>query len=271
MTLFVRSLAQLHISESAAIRPIARLPQAPRAQLARRDAFCTTAQARDASNPTNNEEATTTNEDVANSTKAKKQDPPASGPVDAIAQEDFAAPSTAKNTSSTRKKRVKAVKRNSPPISASPPRPPESWQSQKSALKEKFPDGWRPLKRLSPDAISGIRALHAQFPEEYTTQALARQFEVSPEAIRRILKSKWSPSADEEEDRQERWFRRGRSVWSRYAELGMKPPQKWRGEGVIRDPSWHEKRQAAIMRRKDEENRQGNGARLHQRLGRAIM
>jgi hypothetical protein len=126
--------------------------------------------------------------------------------------------------------------------SRSPKREP--WQIQKSALQEKFPEGWQPRKRLSPDALAGIRALHEQFPDEYTTDVLARKFEVSPEAIRRILKSKWSPSAQEEEKRQERWFRRGKDIWTRQAELGKKPPRKWRKVGVTRDPSYHTRRKA---------------------------
>ncbi|KAI0392480.1 hypothetical protein F5Y17DRAFT_436199 [Xylariaceae sp. FL0594] len=118
----------------------------------------------------------------------------------------------------------------------------EDWQIQKAALKEKFPEGWRPRKRLSPDALDGIRALHAQFPEQYTTEVLARNFEVTPEAIRRILKSKWTPSPEEEAERQERWFKRGMNIWTQMAELGKKPPRKWRQEGVVRKPHWNEKR-----------------------------
>ncbi|KAK1987878.1 mitochondrion organization and biogenesis protein [Colletotrichum cereale] len=147
----------------------------------------------------------------------------------------------------------------------------ETWQTQKEALKKKFPDGWNPRKRLSPDAIAGIKALHAQFPEEYTLRTLADKFEVSPEAIRRILKSKWQASPEEEEDRQERWFRRGVNVWSRYAELGMKPPSKWRREGVTRDPSYHENRKAAIQRRKEEELEEEAGERLQRKLSDTIM
>lgn len=108
------------------------------------------------------------------------------------------------------------------------------WGLQKEALEKKFPEGWQPRKRLSPDAITGIKELHKQFPGLYTTEVLAHKFEVSPEAIRRILKAKWEPTAEEEEARQARWFRRGVSVWSRWAELGLKPPKKWRDEGVVR-------------------------------------
>jgi Neugrin len=108
----------------------------------------------------------------------------------------------------------------------------EPWQVQKIALKKKFPEGWNPRKRLSPDALAGIRAVHSQFPEQYTTRVLAKMFEISPEAIRRILKSRWSPKEEEELDRQRRWFSRGQTVWSRYAELGLKPPARWRQLGI---------------------------------------
>ncbi|WYZ36608.1 hypothetical protein EsH8_II_000114 [Colletotrichum jinshuiense] len=147
----------------------------------------------------------------------------------------------------------------------------EQWQIQKEALKQKFPEGWKPRKRLSPDAIAGIKALHAQFPEEYTLKTLADKFEVSPEAIRRILKSKWQASPEEEENRQERWFRRGVNVWSRYAELGLKPPSKWRREGVTRDPSYHDNRKAAIQRRQEEEAAEDAGERMQRKLSDNIL
>jgi hypothetical protein len=115
----------------------------------------------------------------------------------------------------------------------------EPWQIQKAKLKEKFPEGWNPQKRLSPDAIAGIRTLHAEMPEQYNTAVLARHFKMSPDAIRRILKSKWRPDAETQTDREMRWFRRGERVWSRYAELGVKPPRRWRDEGIGRGkPEW---------------------------------
>ncbi len=113
----------------------------------------------------------------------------------------------------------------------------EPWQTQKTALKEKFREGWNPRKKLSPDALAGIRAIHAQFPEQYTTSVLAEKFEVSPEAIRRILKSSWTPKEEEVLDRQRRWFLRGQKVWSRYAELGLKPPSRWRKLGIRKEGS----------------------------------
>ncbi|CCU74959.1 mitochondrion organization and biogenesis protein/and biogenesis protein [Blumeria hordei DH14] len=114
--------------------------------------------------------------------------------------------------------------------------PREPWMKEKERTKQKYPDGYQPLKRLSPDAIEGIRALHAQMPERFTTAVLANEFKVSPEAIRRILKSKWRPNIDEAMDREARWFRRGKQVWSRWAELGATPPSKYRRQGIGEKP-----------------------------------
>ena len=120
----------------------------------------------------------------------------------------------------------------------------EPWQVQKDALLKKFgSSGWTPRKRLSPDALEGIRALHAQYPEKYTTPELAKHFEVSPENIRRILKSKWRPNEEEEGNRRQRWIKRGESKWSQMAELGIKPPKKWRRKGIGKDQLYYHERE----------------------------
>lgn len=145
----------------------------------------------------------------------------------------------------------------------------EPWQTQKYLLKEKFGDsgGWNPRKRLSPDALEGIRALHAQYPDRFTTPVLADQFKVSPEAIRRILKSKWRPNAEEEEERRARWDKRGERIWTSLVEQGVHPPKKWRQMGIGGGPrrpaqdrslrgkeeEWDEER-----RLKEEAKRDGN-------------
>ncbi|KAI1376076.1 hypothetical protein F4677DRAFT_420228 [Hypoxylon crocopeplum] len=146
-------------------------------------------------------------------------------------------------TGPSRLKRLKIIKEDTKKETDEwiPPKR-EHWQIQKSALREKFPEGWSPRKRLSPDALDGIRALHSQFPEDYTTEVLAEKFEVSPEAIRRILRSKWTPNPEEDESRQERWFNRGKNIWSQMAALGKKPPRRWRREGIVRDPVWNRPR-----------------------------
>ncbi|KAF1826325.1 uncharacterized protein K489DRAFT_298638, partial [Dissoconium aciculare CBS 342.82] len=113
------------------------------------------------------------------------------------------------------------------------PRPKEPWQVQKAALQEKFGQvNWEPRKRLSPDSLNGIRTLHASDPGTYTTAVLANHFQVSPEAIRRILKSKWRPNEDEARDRLERWERRGARKWADMAAVGLRPPRRWRAMGI---------------------------------------
>ena len=114
--------------------------------------------------------------------------------------------------------------------------PLQPWQIQKRALLEKFGStGWSPRKRLSPDTLESVRALHAQSPEKYSTPVLAEQFKISPEAIRRILKSKWRPSEEEQSRRRLRWDNRGRAIWSQMVEIGIKPPKKWRVMGVKKE------------------------------------
>ncbi|KAF8539905.1 hypothetical protein BDD12DRAFT_835901 [Trichophaea hybrida] len=76
-------------------------------------------------------------------------------------------------------------------IAMTPRRDLEPWRVHKAAMERKFgEEGWKPHKRLSPEAIDGIRALHAQHPDEFTTPKLASLFKVSPDVVRRILKSK---------------------------------------------------------------------------------
>jgi hypothetical protein len=104
------------------------------------------------------------------------------------------------------------------------PKKPETWEIQKDALGKKFPDGWNPAKRLSPDALDGIRHLHTTAPDRFTTAVLAEEFKISPEAIRRILKSKWRPSEGEMDKRRVRWENRHERIWSQMAELGLRPP-----------------------------------------------
>lgn len=73
---------------------------------------------------------------------------------------------------------------------------PEEWRKHRVAMKEKFPDGWSPPRKISRDAMDGLRQLRALDPETFTTEVLAERFKISPEAVRRILKSKWTPSSE---------------------------------------------------------------------------
>ena len=44
--------------------------------------------------------------------------------------------------------------------------------------------------------MEGLRTLHAHNPQSFNTEFLAQKFRVSPEAVRRILKSSWKPSKE---------------------------------------------------------------------------
>ncbi|OAG07115.1 required for respiratory growth protein 9, mitochondrial [Paraphaeosphaeria sporulosa] len=110
-----------------------------------------------------------------------------------------------------------------------------AWMVEKEAVKRKLNgEAWNPRKKLSPDTMEGIRHLHKTQPTRFTTPVLAQHFQVSPEAIKRILKSKWRPSDEEQEDRIRRWDKRGEQIWTNLVELGVKPPKKWREMGVGR-------------------------------------
>ena len=51
------------------------------------------------------------------------------------------------------------------------------WMIQKEALKAKLGgQAWDPRKKLSPDAMEGIRHLHASQPDKFTTPVLAENF-----------------------------------------------------------------------------------------------
>lgn len=74
---------------------------------------------------------------------------------------------------------------------------PEEYFKHRKMMKERFPDGWNPPRKLSREAMDGLRALHAHDPETFTTPALAEKFRISPEAVRRILKSRWMPKPEQ--------------------------------------------------------------------------
>lgn len=148
------------------------------------------------------------------------------------------------------------------------PQPPkkkrEDWQIQKSALSAKLSSQpWNPRKRVSPDTLSGIRALHASDPTTYTTPLLSQHFQISPDAVRRILKSKWQPSEQEVEKRMERWERRGVRKWEEMAAQGQKPPRKWREMGVenpvLKRKKWEAGKGREDRRRGRDEGVEGGG------------
>ncbi|PVF94101.1 hypothetical protein CPB86DRAFT_664721, partial [Serendipita vermifera] len=66
-----------------------------------------------------------------------------------------------------------------------------TWTEHRAKLKEKYPDPWNPSKKVSREAMDAMRQLYAADPVKYPSHILAQRFSISPEAARRILKSRW--------------------------------------------------------------------------------
>ncbi|KAF9051578.1 hypothetical protein BJ165DRAFT_1413638 [Panaeolus papilionaceus] len=73
---------------------------------------------------------------------------------------------------------------------------PHEYKAYRETIKKQFPTGWAPPRKLSREAMDAVRQLHRMDPEKFTTPMLSDKFKISPEAVRRILKSKWEPSAE---------------------------------------------------------------------------
>ncbi|PLW10017.1 hypothetical protein PCANC_04264 [Puccinia coronata f. sp. avenae] len=78
------------------------------------------------------------------------------------------------------------------------------WLIQKEALRRNFPDGWNPPKKISRPSMALLRTLHRSDPEQFSLPVLSEKFKISPEAVRRILKSKWEPDQNVEKKAEHR-------------------------------------------------------------------
>eukprot|EP00698_Gefionella_okellyi_P004432 TRINITY_DN1408_c0_g1_i1.p1 TRINITY_DN1408_c0_g1~~TRINITY_DN1408_c0_g1_i1.p1 ORF type:complete len:189 (+),score=20.61 TRINITY_DN1408_c0_g1_i1:90-656(+) len=56
---------------------------------------------------------------------------------------------------------------------------------------------WRPQRRVSRGDMDKIRFLHKEEPDKFSVIALSEQFQISFEAVKRILRSKWVPTVKE--------------------------------------------------------------------------
>ncbi|XP_022061059.1 neugrin [Acanthochromis polyacanthus] len=63
-------------------------------------------------------------------------------------------------------------------------------------LRRKMTTPGAPQRKLTWDAIEQIRYLKQEQPEEWTVERLAEGFSVTPDAIRRVLRSKFVPSPE---------------------------------------------------------------------------
>ncbi|KAJ2962465.1 hypothetical protein NQZ79_g2303 [Umbelopsis isabellina] len=80
---------------------------------------------------------------------------------------------------------------------------PQNWRKDKSlpqffrhkyAMKEKLEGRpWQPRNRVSREVMDEMKRLSEMDPEKWNAKTLAVEFKKSPEAIRRILKSRYTP------------------------------------------------------------------------------
>lgn len=96
---------------------------------------------------------------------------------------------------------AKLLKHSPSPNTAKP-----EWHKRDAAIKKRY-GKWNPTRKLTRDQMDDVKHIAAQMPHLRTVD-LAQYFQVLPEAIRRILKSKWQPSEQTELALREREQRR---------------------------------------------------------------
>lgn len=69
------------------------------------------------------------------------------------------------------------------------------WEKRDLSLRKRY-GTWNPTRKLLRQQMNDIRDLKTRAPELKTVQ-IADFFNINPESIRRILKSKWVPSEEE--------------------------------------------------------------------------
>lgn len=119
----------------------------------------------------------------------------------------------AQTTSQPLVKKVKRTKLPPLPLVDAPPSP----SSEKKARdgEEQRPRKPRaPPKLISPEAMLGIRALHAEYPDVMTPVTIAKEFGISPKSVQRILKAKWDMSEEMLIERKAKWWARGEEMKS---------------------------------------------------------
>ncbi|KAK0192809.1 hypothetical protein F5146DRAFT_873895, partial [Armillaria mellea] len=94
---------------------------------------------------------------------------------------------------------VNRVRASTPPIHRRKPSKvatPEEYARHRKTMKQRFPEGWNPPRKISREAMDGLRELHQFDPGKFCTTVLADKFKISPDAVRRILKGRWEPSRE---------------------------------------------------------------------------
>ena len=86
------------------------------------------------------------------------------------------------------------------------------WKQRDETTKKKIKgERWNPSKRLSREGMDNVRLLKQQMPH-LTASDLGAHFKISPDAIRRILKSNFKQTEEESINIQKRWKKRGEMI-----------------------------------------------------------
>lgn len=106
------------------------------------------------------------------------------------------------------------------------------WTKRDRALKVKH-GNWNPTRKLDRQQIQELRNITRMLPHLKTVQ-LSEMFRVSPEAIRRILKSNWVPT-DQDEDkllaRAEKKRKEKQQRWREQKDQEQREQRAHRGDG----------------------------------------
>ncbi|KZT60901.1 hypothetical protein CALCODRAFT_421495, partial [Calocera cornea HHB12733] len=65
--------------------------------------------------------------------------------------------------------------------------------AHRARLRARYPAGWAPRTKMSREAMAALRLFHREDPAQFSVPMLADKFTISPEAVRRILRSRWEP------------------------------------------------------------------------------
>ncbi|KAK9465460.1 hypothetical protein V1512DRAFT_265961 [Lipomyces arxii] len=110
------------------------------------------------------------------------------------------------------------------------------WKKDKLELKVKIGGAsWDPRKKLSPEARNALRAFKSEYPHIKSTE-IAQYFGISPESVRRILKSRWLPWTEAQAaDVNERWAKRQDRILDTWSAIGRISPKRKETEIIEHD------------------------------------
>ncbi|ORX98912.1 hypothetical protein K493DRAFT_313444 [Basidiobolus meristosporus CBS 931.73] len=90
-----------------------------------------------------------------------------------------------------------------------PPRPPKvevhpsmnmdapAWARRKMSVEKSLQGNqWNPAKKVARSTMEKIRFLKSELPDEWPIDRISKEFKISFEAVRRILRSKYQPSPE---------------------------------------------------------------------------